>query len=244
MAQERTEAVVLRGVDYSETSRIVTMLTPGRGRVACMAKGARRKQSPLAAVLDTFNRVEMVYYWKDGRAVQQLSEAALLDGFGPIKAHLEKSAYAAWPAELAGKVAHENEPSETLYATFVDGLNSLAAWQGDVRAHACWQAAQLLSAAGFEPALESCAECGAPVDDAPGFSYTGGVTCGGCRRDRRLSRPELECLRRLAWSRDACPDGPVLTNVYYTLCQYAARQIEADFRSIRVIDQMFGGKTE
>ena len=71
---------VLRGVDFSETSRIVTFLTPGRGRLACLAKGARRRRSPFQAMLDTLNRDEIVYYWKDGREVQQLGEAALLDG--------------------------------------------------------------------------------------------------------------------------------------------------------------------
>ncbi|HNT88720.1 MAG TPA: DNA repair protein RecO, partial [Candidatus Hydrogenedentes bacterium] len=96
MPQERTEAVVLRGVDFSESSRIVTFLTPDRGRVACLAKGARRKNCPYAAALDTFNRVELVYYWKDGRNVQTLGEAALLDAYPGIKGDLEKSVYAAF----------------------------------------------------------------------------------------------------------------------------------------------------
>ena len=56
VSQEKTEAIVLRGVDFSESSRIVTFLSPERGRLTCIAKGARRKNSGVSAVLDTFNR--------------------------------------------------------------------------------------------------------------------------------------------------------------------------------------------
>jgi DNA repair protein RecO (recombination protein O) len=239
VSQERTEAVVLRGVDFSETSRIVTLLTPDRGRFACIAKGARRKSSPLAAVLDTLNRVEIVFYWRDGREVQQLGEATLLDGFAPIKHHLEKSTYAAFPLEVASKVAHENEPSQHLYATLVRGFERLANWPGDVQAHACWQVIQLLSVAGFEPALDACALCGGAISEMPGFSYEGGVTCPACRNDRRLTKEEYACLVALARARETCPSTKDVKEVYRALCGYAVRQLETDFRSTRVIDQMF-----
>ena len=240
MSQERAEAVVLRGVDFSESSRIVTFLTPVRGRVACLARGARRHKSPLQAVLDTLNRVEIVYYWKDSRGVQALGEVALLDGFGGIKADFEKAAFAALPLEFAMRVARENEPSEALYATLVSGMESLSAWAGDVRMHACWQLARLLSVAGFEPGLDACAACGAPVADAPGFSYDGGVTCPECRADRRLSADDFVVLRALTLSREQCPAAGRMINVYRALCGYAMRQLEADLHSVRVIDEMVG----
>ena len=240
MPQERTEAVVLRGVDFSETSRIVTFLCPDRGRVACMAKGARRRKSPLAATLDTFNRVELVYSWKDGRAVQSLIEAAILDGFEAVKGDLEKATWAAFPLELAYKAAHENNPSHALYAALIQGLESLAAWDGDIRTHACWQVWRLLAAAGYEPGLDVCVECGGPVPEAPGFSYAGGVTCSACRPDRKVSVRDYAALRAIAGQAATCPREPMSQAVVHLLRQYAARQLEGDFRSVRVIEQMFG----
>jgi len=239
VSQERTEAVVLRGVDFSETSRIVTFLTPDRGRLTCMARGVRRKKSPLAATLDTFNRIEIVYYWKDGRAVQNLGEAALLDGFGGIKADLDKATFAALPLELVYRVAHENEPSFETYAAFVHGLESLTRWDGDARAHMLWQVLQLLSVAGFEPTLDTCVACGCDVETPHGFAYEGGATCGSCRPDVRLTPEQAADLRALARSRDACPAIANAAALYPLVHRYAARQIEADLRSVRVIDQMF-----
>ena len=128
LAPEQTEAIVLRGVDFSETSRIVTFLTPERGRLACMAKGMRRSKNDLAALLDTFHRVELVYYWKDSRSVHPLREVSRLDGYAAIKKDLAKATYGALALEVAYKTAHENEPSEELYDVLKNGLAQLAAW--------------------------------------------------------------------------------------------------------------------
>lgn len=240
MSQERTEAVVLRGVDFSETSRIVTFLTPDRGRLACMAKGVRRKNSPLAAVLDTFNHVELIYLWKERREVQTLAEATLLDGFGGVKADLAKTAFAAFPLELAAKVAHENEPSQALFATLLRGLRGLNTWAGHVPLHVAWQVLHLLGAAGFEPSLEACALCGVPIRNAHGFSLSGGATCDDCPAERRLSEEQYRVLRVLAGARDACPDWAGVPGLCGLLSAYAAHQLETEFRSIRVIAEMFG----
>lgn len=240
MAQERSEAVVLRGVDFSETSRIMTLLLPVRGRTAMMAKGARRKKSAFGGALDTFNRIEAVYYWKDGRDIQLLGEASVLDSYSRIKRDLEKATYGTFPLELAYRVAHENEPSEELFGALVRGLESLARWEGSARAHACWQVVQLLITAGFEPSLDVCAECGRPVGAAPGFAWHGGVTCSRCRADRRLTAREAEALRKMAASRASCPEIADSGSLFGLLRAYASRQLETDFRSARVIDDIFG----
>ncbi len=242
MSQERSEAIVLRGVDFSETSRIVTFLTPDRGRLTCLAKGVRRPKSTLAAALDTLNRLELVYYWKDGRSVQNLAEASVLDGFAEIKANLEKAAFSAFAMEVAGRVAHENEPSQELYAVLVHGLESLRRWAGNIRAHAVWQVLQLLSAAGYEPTVDRCVECGEAATAARGFSYSGGVTCAGCRADVRLVPVEAMALREAVTAREACPPEGV-ERLYAMVHRYAARQLETELRTIRVIDQMFTGTT-
>ncbi len=242
MSQETAEGVVLRGVDFSETSRIVTLLTPNRGKLACLAKGARRKNSRLGPVLDTFNRVELIYYWKEGRQVQNLAEASLLDAYTPLKQDLERSAYAGFPLELAYKVAHENEPSRVIYDVLTQGLAGLCAWTGEVRAHACWQVMRLICAAGFAPVMDACVHCGAEVPASPGFSYDGGVTCGRCRADRRLSPAAWAALQALGVAEAACPRVAVPAEVFHVLRFYASRHAETEFKSARVIEEMFGGR--
>lgn len=239
MPQEKSEAVVLYGVDYSESSRIVTFLSPQRGRLACLAKGVRRKNSPLAAVLDTYNRLELVYFWKEGRQIQNLSEASLLDNYSGIKQDLARNVFAGFVLEITSKIAHDNEPSEELYASLVQGMTALTQWPGDAQAHACWQTFRLLSSAGFEPELNLCVSCGEPVSGPAGFSLSGGVTCRQCRSDRRLTAPVYEGLQALSASPEACPALETPKELFAVLRAYAAHQLDTDFRSVRVLDQLF-----
>jgi DNA repair protein RecO (recombination protein O) len=240
VSQERTEAVVLRGTDFSETSRIVTLFTPGRGKVACMAKGARRPKSGMAGTLDTLNRIEMVYYWKDGRQVQQLGEVALLDGYGPIKKDLEKSTYAALPAELVLHLVHENEPSEPLYEVFVHGLGCLRDWDGDVRTHGAWQILRLLSESGFAPSLEVCGECGGKLTRPAGFNYASGAVCDGCASNVSLPQTLWVQLKAFEDAREVCPRFELHREGLTLLTRYASYHTERDFRSARVIEEVFG----
>ncbi|HEX6462057.1 MAG TPA: DNA repair protein RecO [Candidatus Saccharimonadales bacterium] len=53
------EAIVLRRVDYGETDRIVTILTPELGRISFLAKGVRKPSSKLAGGIEPLAIVEV-----------------------------------------------------------------------------------------------------------------------------------------------------------------------------------------
>lgn len=239
MAQERSEALVLRGMDFSETSRIVTFLTPERGRLTCMAKGVKRPRNQLSALLDTFNRLEIIFYWKESRNVQQLGDASLINGFPGLKGDLDKSVYAALPLELVYKVARDNEPSHELYTTLVHGLDEMDEKAGDARTGCCRLLLRLLSVAGFAPSLDVCCECGRDVPESPGFRYDGGVVCAQCPSDRRISAADYEVLLALAGNASSDSSVTASRDVLDTLRRFASRQIESDLKSARVIEQMF-----
>ena len=221
MGQERTEAIVIRGVDFSETSRIVTFLTPDRGKMACMATGVRRPKSALVGLLDTFNRLELVYYWKDGRSVQKLAEASLLHSFAGLKSNLEKGVYAAFPLEFAHKVAQENEPSHDLYGVLVRGLSHIETAPGAPRTQVAWLLLQLLTVSGYEPDLSST---GAFDEESAG----------------RIGAQALRTLQTLAATTRECPIESDEPEAFEALRRYVIRHIESEFRSLRVIGQMFG----
>jgi len=236
---ERSEGVVLRAVDYSETSRIVTFLTPSRGQLACMVKGARRPRSATGPALDSFNRVEIVYHWKESRSVQTLTEASLLNGFGAIKADFDKSLYASFTLELAYKLSGEGVGSEEMYSALVRNFEDLSRWTGESRIHAAWQTLRLLEASGVAPAVGSCVECGAAVP--PGgckFSMKGGVVCKDCSAPHRLRPETREALAVFSKAKRACPTETAPETLFALLSRFAAEQTGAAFRSLQVIEQI------
>ena len=72
----RTDAVVLRTLDYSETSRIATLLTRSHGVVGALARGARRPTSTFGSTLQPMSAVQVVFYHRPGRGLQTLKEAS------------------------------------------------------------------------------------------------------------------------------------------------------------------------
>jgi DNA repair protein RecO (recombination protein O) len=224
MSIEQTEGIVLRGTDFSESSRIVTFITPARGRVACIVKGIRRPKNAQGPVLDTMNRVDLTYYWRESREVQQLKEASLIDGFGAIKGSLDRALYAALPLELAGHVAQDNEPSESLYAALRVGLESLGTWDGDIGAHLAWQLVQLLAAAGFAPDAESLES-----ETGEGFG----------NRPVRFSQGDRLALTALLNGAASCPETAVSGTLRKAILYFAMHQTDCTFRSFRVLQQVF-----
>lgn len=237
MSQERTEAVVLKAIDFSETSAIVTLFSPDRGRLTCMAKGVKRSRSQLAGLLDTMNRLEVVYSWKDSRNVQQMTDGALLDRYSGIKDNLEKSVYAAFLVELVSRMVHDNQPSVELFDCCVDGMADLEDWTGDVCVFTGWQAIRLLTVAGYSPTTRSCCVCGREVQDDAGFSFEGGLTCPECPADARMNRGAVKTLRAMGES-ERCPKLKGGEQVFDLLTRFASRQLECEIKSARVIGQM------
>ena len=83
MASEKTDAIVLRVVNWSETSCIVTLLTRDFGLISGLAKGARRLKSPFESALYLLALCRIVFIPKAGDVLDLLTEAKLVRRFRP-----------------------------------------------------------------------------------------------------------------------------------------------------------------
>lgn len=111
----KTDAIVLKTVDYSESSIIATLFTRIKGKTAVIAKGARRPNSKFAAFLVPGQLVEVVYYYKQSRSVQTLSDISYNKKLNSIRIEIDKMALMMMTLEQAGQILHENEVNESLF---------------------------------------------------------------------------------------------------------------------------------
>ena len=150
----RTEAVVLRSLDYGETSQIVTLFTRERGRVAVMAKGARLPKSRFGSSLQPMSYAQVVFYYKASRGLQTLTESAHVQLFSHIGRDLEKLSTGLRMAELVYALLHEEEASPPVFGLLLDTLRRLD--EADVRAAnlLLYFQLRLAAALGFAPAID------------------------------------------------------------------------------------------
>ena len=194
----RTDAVILRAVDYSESSKILTLLSPEHGRVAVIAKGAKRLKSPYRASVEVLARVEVIYSDKESRDVQTLSQCDLADAFPGMKGDLTAFAAASYLAEMAGAVAQVRQAAPELYAGLCAACTLLDHAPERAPGIAVWGARRLLAAAGLSPAVEACIGCGNPPAGEPRYfnPQAGGITCRRCHQagSRPLKAPGYHAL--------------------------------------------------
>jgi DNA repair protein RecO (recombination protein O) len=115
-------AFVLHSYPYKETSLIVDMFTRDHGRVALVAKGAKRPHSKLRGVLQTFQPLSGS--WSGKSELRTLIDAEWVGGMLP----LEKSALLCgfYLNELLVKLLARDDPHPVLFDHYVATLNQLA----------------------------------------------------------------------------------------------------------------------
>lgn len=115
-------AFVLHSYPYKETSLIIDVFSRDYGRVALIAKGAKRPHSKLRAVLQTFQPLSVS--WSGKAEVRTLTSAEWLGGLLP----LEKSALLCgfYLNELLVKLLARDDAHPALFDHYVATLNQLA----------------------------------------------------------------------------------------------------------------------
>ena len=194
-----TCGVVLRVTDTKETDRILTVLTADRGKIPLIARGARRKNSRLAASCQLPAYSELTLY-KRG-SWYMLDEASPLELFDALGRDIVLLSLASWFCELTEAVCAEETPAPEMLSLLLNALYALCYTDKPPRIVKAAFQFRLMALAGFEPLAEGCALCGREDVDAPMLDVLGGlVTCGGCKSHDaplRLTAGGLAALRHV-----------------------------------------------
>jgi DNA repair protein RecO (recombination protein O) len=176
---------VLRTVDVFETSRVLTLFTRDLGKVAALAKGARRLKSSFQSALDLLSVCDIVLIHKASEALDLLTEATLVERFDPFRNDLPALYAGYYVSELLGELTDYHDPHPRLFDAAIVTLRHLHDPPLRSRRLLRFELA-CLRELGLMPALERCVGCGAAVeadhDEPVAFGLaTGGVLCKSCR---------------------------------------------------------------
>ena len=111
----KTRAFVLSKLDFGDTSKIANFYTEDFGRVSGIIKGARSPKSKIGRTVDVLNYVDLVFYKKENREIQIVTQADLISHYPKIKSDLEKLKYASAIIELALRLTLEDDPHKRLF---------------------------------------------------------------------------------------------------------------------------------
>lgn len=108
-------AIVMRTIDYRESSKIITLFTQSHGRVAVIVKGLKKSKSNFSGLLEIGNILDIVFYLKDSRSVQNLTKASYRAKTYHIRLDIEKMAISTATLEMVDQLVMENQSNDELY---------------------------------------------------------------------------------------------------------------------------------
>jgi DNA repair protein RecO (recombination protein O) len=202
-------AFVLHSYPYRETSLIVEAFTPGFGRVALVARGAKRPRSELRGLLQAFQPLALS--WSGAAELKTLVKAEWRGGLPlPGGSALLCGFYL---NELVLKMLAREDAHPALFAAYADALAALAAEQD-----AAMQAVvlrrferRLLAELGYGLELTREAASHAPIDPAASYHYElerGARRLGATAREPG-GGPVVRGATLLALASDVYPDADV-----------------------------------
>lgn len=167
----RTLAVVTSRFRLGEADRVLTLLSPDRGKFKAIAKGVRKPTSRLGGGVEPFAELEVAL--AAGRTFDIVTQVQSRRVWLGLRERLTSSAVAWYAAELVERATSEEQPEPQLYELLIHAWDLLEAGASDELV-ARWVELGLLDAAGHGPELDQCLHCGrAPIE---------GRGCAGTKR--------------------------------------------------------------
>lgn len=206
MASEKTDAIILRVVPFSESSVVLTMLTRDFGKISALAKGAFRPKSVFEGAIDLGCHCRVVFIKKSSDALDLLTEAKLERRFRAANKSLSQLYVGYYILELLRELTETNEPHPELFELALWTLTSIdrpGLDAGELPDLVATFELQALKHLGHAPSMDVCASCGQTVGDTKAVAFgllSGGVLCGKCRLSARqvvmLSKSSRDAMRQ------------------------------------------------
>lgn len=203
MAVSKTEALILRSIDFSESDRVLHLLVPDAGRVAAIARGARRSAKRFGGTLDLFNHLRVQVELRRSGGLSRLDQAELVRSFAPLRVDPARFALGCYLLELLDRLAPEGgspDDMRRLFAFALSALETLSTHRPDAQLRTLLEL-RTLAALGLRPELRDCVRCGRAVESQGEVGFhvgEGGPVCGPCAaRLTGLMRVHLGTLRAL-----------------------------------------------
>ncbi len=195
MKIECVEGIVLTETNYSESSKILNVLTKEYGIIGIMSKGSRNIKSKLRGVSRKLIYGKFNIYYKS-TGLSTLISVDLLNSFSKTIMDLEKISYASFIIDLTTQVLKQTEDSDIFDLT----KNTLIKIENNFNPLILTRILELklLDYLGVSPNIDSCSLCGSAKGIVTLSSTAGGYVCRNCYTNQGMvSEKTIKMIRML-----------------------------------------------
>lgn len=176
------EGIVLNETNYSETSKILNVLTKEYGYISIISKGSRTMKSKLRGISMKMVYAKFTISYKEG-GISTLIEGAVIDSLKYIMEDFSKMNYAIYIMDLAKNVLKENN-EKSVFDILINCLLKInLGFDASIITNIF--EVKMLDFLGVNPNFSECINCSS--DEVLTFDFKlGGMVCKNCYQDSYL----------------------------------------------------------
>ena len=182
------EGIVIKEIDYKESSKILNVLTKEYGVIGIVSKGCKKIKSKLSGVSRNFCYGTFhIYYKEDG--LSTLIAVDLINSYSNILKDLEKISYSIFLLDLFNQTLKDNNDNNLFYLlkSSLDKIND----NFDPLVITNIVEVKLLDFLGVKPSIDSCSICGSDKQIVLLSSYDGGYICKNCNKSMKTTSSKV-----------------------------------------------------
>jgi DNA repair protein RecO (recombination protein O) len=205
MIQTENTAIVLRRVNYRDNDRMVTLLSPSRGRIEAVIRNCRKPKSHNLNAAELFSLGD--YMLVENAGHMTVTSVRLIETFYPLRSDYTRLTCGTWLLNLAEAAAEPEQEQQELFMLLLHTLSRLAFSDQSWKPLLSGFLLHFSACQGFKPRLNHCVLCGKKLGEDPPLFFDaaeGGLVCGNCRRTREQIPLSPEQVR---WMRKALKEG-------------------------------------
>lgn len=197
MGYYKTEGIVLRQRNFSETDKLIILYTKDYGKINCIAKGVKKIRSTLAGRVELFTH--SYFLIAKGRNLDIITDGEIKNSNIILRENLELFLISSSIVELVDKTQEELEKNRKIFNLLTSTFSSLSNTSAPIFIFRVFQA-NFIKFLGYHPQLYRCVRCRKIPLNSVRFSFEkGGIICERCFSSSpsaiKLTKEELSLLR-------------------------------------------------
>lgn len=158
MGTIKTKGIILVEHNMGDFDKMLTMLTPGLGKISCAARGAKRFKSSLLVGSQFLCFGEYVLY--KSATTYYINSCEPIEIFYNIRKDLDKLRYASYITKIIIDVTDENENAYKVLQLYLNTLYMISETDKDLEFIVAIFKLKLMNLLGFTPQIAKCINCG------------------------------------------------------------------------------------
>jgi DNA repair protein RecO (recombination protein O) len=180
MLNETFNGIVLSRRNIGEADRLLTILTPEKGKIKVIARGSRRIKSKMACHVEPFTKSK--FQIVTGKSFYILTGVEKDPSFCPVFENIETYKDAVYLCEIIDLTIQDEEKCEKIYELLIELLDifpKITTIKREILTR--YFEFTLLSFLGYKPNYKKCSKCGGEIIERNSFTGTfEGVLCCDC----------------------------------------------------------------